>query len=242
MQLLDSAGDVIGAARAAQHPVALVESGGAAGVIAAGLVGRAAGVRNVVSFDMGGTTAKAGIVLDGRPAVVHDFQVGGKGSFGGARAGTGVPLKLPVVDLAEVGAGGGSIAEVRNGILRVGPRSAGADPGPACYGRGGREPTVTDADLLLGYLDPVGLAGNVSVSPDLARDGDRRARGATARDRRGRGRTRRARHRQRDARRRDPARDREPRHRPACSSRWSRSAVPGRCTRAGSPTSSASGP
>ncbi len=169
VQLLDSAGDVIGAARASRHPVSLVESGGAAGLIAAGLVGRAAGATDVVSFDMGGTTAKAGIVLDGRPAVVHDFQVGGQGSFGGARAGTGVPLKLPVVDLAEVGAGGGSIAEVRNGILRVGPRSAGADPGPACYGRGGREPTVTDADLLLGYLDPIGLAGNVAVSPDLAR-------------------------------------------------------------------------
>jgi N-methylhydantoinase A len=169
VQLLDSAGDVIGAARAARHPVALVESGGAAGVIAAGLVGRAAGAGNVVSFDMGGTTAKAGVVIDGRPTVVHDFQVGGKGSFGGARAGTGVPLKLPVVDLAEVGAGGGSIAETRDGILRVGPRSAGADPGPACYGQGGREPTVTDADLLLGYLDPVGLAGNVPVFPDLAR-------------------------------------------------------------------------
>jgi N-methylhydantoinase A len=170
VHLLDSAGDVTSASRAAEHPVALVESGGAAGVIAAGLVGRAAGVGDVISFDMGGTTAKAGIVRDGRPAVVHDFQVGGKGSFGGARAGTGVPLKLPVVDLAEVGAGGGSIAEVRNGVLRVGPRSAGADPGPACYGRGGTEPTVTDADLLLGHLDPTALAGDVRLTPALARD------------------------------------------------------------------------
>ncbi len=85
VQLLDSAGDVTSAAHTAEHPVALVESGGAAGVIAAGLVGRAAGARDVISFDMGGTTAKAGIVRDGRPAVVHDFQVGGKGSFGGAR-------------------------------------------------------------------------------------------------------------------------------------------------------------
>ena len=169
VQLLDSAGDVTSARRASEHPVTLVESGGAAGVIAAGLVGLDVGARDVISFDMGGTTAKAGIVRDGRPEVVHDFQVGGKGSFGGARAGTGVPLKLPVVDLAEVGAGGGSIAEVRNGILRVGPRSAGADPGPACYGRGGTEPTVTDADLVLGYLDPDGLAGHVAVSPELAR-------------------------------------------------------------------------
>jgi N-methylhydantoinase A len=170
VQLLDSAGDVTSARHAAEHPVALVESGGAAGVIAAGLVGREAGARDVVSLDMGGTTAKAGIVRDGRAAVVHDFQVGGTGSFGGARAGTGVPLKLPVVDLAEVGSGGGSIAEVRGGILRVGPRSAGADPGPACYGRGGTEPTVTDADVVLGLLDPGGLAGEVAVSPERARE------------------------------------------------------------------------
>jgi N-methylhydantoinase A len=169
VQIMDSAGDVMDAARAAALPVATVESGGAAGVIAAGIVGRAVGAGDVISFDMGGTTAKAGIVHDGRPAVAHDFQVGGKGSYGGARAGTGIPLKTPVVDLAEVGAGGGSIAGVQAGILRVGPRSAGAVPGPACYGRGGTEPTVTDADLVLGYLDPRGLAGGVTVSVDLAR-------------------------------------------------------------------------
>jgi N-methylhydantoinase A len=169
IQVLDSAGDVMSAARAAALPVSTVESGGAAGVIAAGIVGQAVGAGDVISFDMGGTTAKAGIVRGGRPAVAHDFQVGGKGSFGGARAGTGIPVKIPVVDLAEVGAGGGSIAGVDNGILRVGPRSAGADPGPACYGRGGTEPTVTDADLVLGYLDPAGLAGGVSISVALAR-------------------------------------------------------------------------
>ncbi len=169
VQVMDSAGDVMSATRAAALPVATVESGGAAGVLAAGLVGRAAGEDDVISFDMGGTTAKAGIVRDGRPAITHDFQVGGKGSFGGARAGTGIPLKLPVVDLAEVGAGGGSIATVDAGILRVGPRSAGADPGPACYGRGGTEPTVTDADLVLGYLDPAKLAGGVTLSPELGR-------------------------------------------------------------------------
>jgi len=164
VQVMDSAGDVMTAARAAALPVATVESGGAAGVLSAGIVGRAAGAGDVISFDMGGTTAKAGIVRDGRPAITHDFQVGGKGSFGGARAGTGIPLKLPVVDLAEVGAGGGSIATVDGGILRVGPRSAGAVPGPACYGRGGTEPTVTDADLVLGYLDPERLAGGVTLS------------------------------------------------------------------------------
>jgi N-methylhydantoinase A len=168
VQVMDSAGDVMTAARAAALPVATVESGGAAGVLAAGIVGRAAGAGDVISFDMGGTTAKAGIVRDGRPAITHDFQVGGKGSFGGARAGTGIPLKLPVVDLAEVGAGGGSIASVDGGILRVGPRSAGAVPGPAGYGRGGNEPTVTDADLVLGYLDPAGLAGGVTLSAERA--------------------------------------------------------------------------
>jgi N-methylhydantoinase A len=170
LQVLDSAGDVMTAARAAAQPVATVVSGGAAGVLAAGIVGRAAGAGDVISFDMGGTTAKAGIVRAGRPAITHDFQVGGKGSFGGARAGTGTPLKLPVVDLAEVGAGGGSIAGVDGGILRVGPRSAGAVPGPACYGRGGTEPTVTDADLVLGYLDPDHLAGGVELSPARARE------------------------------------------------------------------------
>lgn len=169
VEIMDSAGDVMTAARAAAHPVATVESGGAAGVLAAGIIGRAAGIEDVVSFDMGGTTAKAAIVRAGRPSVTHDFQVGGKGSFGGARAGTGVPLKVPVVDLAEVGAGGGSIATVEaGGVLRVGPRSAGAVPGPACYGRGGDAPTVTDADLLLGYLDPDGLAGGVTLSVSLA--------------------------------------------------------------------------
>jgi N-methylhydantoinase A len=118
---------------------------------------------------MGGTTAKTGIVQDGSPAITHDFQIGGKGSFGGTRAGTGVPVKIPVVDLAEVGAGGGSVAWVdAGGALRVGPQSAGAVPGPACYRRGGTEPTVTDANLLLGYLDPAGLAGGVTLDLDLA--------------------------------------------------------------------------
>ncbi|MFN8025676.1 MAG: hydantoinase/oxoprolinase family protein [Acidimicrobiia bacterium] len=176
VEVMDSAGDVMTAVSAAAHPVATVESGGAAGVLAAGIIGRATGADDVISFDMGGTTAKAAIVRAGRPAVTHDFQVGGKGSFGGARAGTGVPLKVPVVDLAEVGAGGGSIAAVEaGGVLRVGPHSAGSYPGPACYGQGGTAPTVTDADLLLGYLHPSGLAGGVELSVDLARDAVERA-------------------------------------------------------------------
>jgi N-methylhydantoinase A len=169
VEIMESGGGVMSAQAAARRPVATVESGGAAGVTAAGIVGRSVGLADVISFDMGGTTAKTGIVRGGRPAITHDFQIGGKGSFGGARAGTGVPLKIPVVDLAEVGAGGGSVAWVdTGGALRVGPQSAGAVPGPACYGRGGTEPTVTDANLLLGYLDPAGLAGRVTLDPDLA--------------------------------------------------------------------------
>ena len=164
VEIMDSSGGVMPAALAARRPIYTVESGGAAGVTAAGAVGRQLGVGEVISFDMGGTTAKAAIVRQGRPSVVHDFQVGGKGSFGGTRPGTGFPIKVPVVDMAEVGAGGGSIAWVdAGGSLRVGPRSAGSVPGPACYGQGGDAPTVTDANLVLGYLSAAGLAGGVTL-------------------------------------------------------------------------------
>jgi len=171
VEIMDSSGGVLSTALAAARPVATVESGGAAGVTAAGFVGAMIGRPAVLSFDMGGTTAKAGIVRGGRPALTHDFQVGGKGSFGGARPGTGFPLRIPAVDLAEVGAGGGSIAWVDpGGALHVGPRSAGAVPGPACYGFGGDSATVTDADLVLGYLNPRGLAGGVTLSAGRSRE------------------------------------------------------------------------
>jgi N-methylhydantoinase A len=167
---MDSSGGVMSASLAARRPVRTLESGGAAGVTAAGMVGGMLGARDVISFDMGGTTAKLGLVRDGRPAVVTDFQIGGAGSFGATRAGTGFPVKVSTVDLAEVGAGGGSIAWIDvDGALRVGPRSAGAVPGPACYARGGNHPTVTDANLVLGYLDPAGIAGGVRLSLDAAR-------------------------------------------------------------------------
>ena len=131
LEIMDSAGGVMSAAMAARRPVRTLESGGAAGVTAAGLVERLIGAPAVISFDMGGTTAKVGIVRDGKPAVTNDFQVGGKGSFGGTRAGTGFPVKIPTVDLAEVGAGGGSIAWVDpGGALRVGPAVGGLDAGP----------------------------------------------------------------------------------------------------------------
>jgi len=160
VQVMESGGGVMSADLAGRRAVATIESGPAAGVLAARAAGLSAGRADVISFDMGGTTAKASVVRNGTPAITTEFHVGGKGSFGGRRAGTGVPIKTPAIDLAEVGAGGGSVAWVdQGGALRVGPHSAGSEPGPACYGRGGKNPTVTDANLVLGYLDPVGFAG-----------------------------------------------------------------------------------
>jgi N-methylhydantoinase A len=160
LHIMESSGGVMTAEVAARHAVATIESGGAAGVVAAAAIARRDALPRVLSFDMGGTTAKAGVVHDGNPRVTRDLHVGGKGSYGGRRAGTGIPVRIPVIDLAEVGVGGGSIAWIApDGTLRVGPRSAGSEPGPACYGRGGAEPTVTDANLVLGYLDPGHFAG-----------------------------------------------------------------------------------
>ncbi|MFG3442811.1 hydantoinase/oxoprolinase family protein [Nonomuraea sp. NPDC047897] len=161
VHVMESAGGVVSAERAARRAVATIESGPAAGVLAAA----GTGLPDVISFDMGGTTAKACAVRGGRPEITHEFHVGGKGSFGGRRAGTGVPIKTPAIDLAEVGAGGGSIAWLdAAGALRVGPRSAGSSPGPACYGLGGADPTVTDANLVLGYLG----SASIPLSPPLA--------------------------------------------------------------------------
>src|SRR5262249_45348638 len=131
-------------------PVRLIESGPAGGCLAAVFHGRHADVRDLVAFDMGGTTAKACLVHGGRPFTTNEFEVA-RVHLG--QKGSGLPLRTPALDLIEIGAGGGSSAHVDTlGLLRVGPRSAGAEPGPASYGRGGKEPTVTDADLLLGYL------------------------------------------------------------------------------------------
>ena len=168
VQIMDSSGGVLSAARAARKPVATIESGGAAGVMAAGFVGQLLGERDVLSFDMGGTTAKTAVVRDGAPTLTFDFHVGGPTSAGDRRS-VGLPVKTPVVDLAEIGAGGGSLAWVdAGGSLQVGPRSAGAVPGPACYGRGGVHPAVTDANLVLGYLRSGELSDGVTLSPDLA--------------------------------------------------------------------------
>jgi N-methylhydantoinase A len=164
--VMKSSGGLVTSERAANHPEELVESGPAAGVIASAGASRRLGLGDVLSFDMGGTTAKASLVLGGAPRLTWDYEVGGSAHSGGfLTRGGGHPLRVPVVDLTEVGTGGGSIAWIDPaGALRVGPRSAGADPGPACYGRGGENPTVTDADVVLGY---VGSSGAKSDLGDL---------------------------------------------------------------------------
>ncbi|MEO8696380.1 MAG: hydantoinase/oxoprolinase family protein [Acidimicrobiales bacterium] len=171
LQIMQSSGGTTSAASAAKRPIQLIESGPAAGVIAAAYAGGRCGIDDLISFDMGGTTAKAGVVTGGKPSITNDFAVGGYASAGLKRVATGYAVKLPVVDLAEVGAGGGSIARVDpGGIVRVGPDSAGSEPGPACYSRGGLLPTVTDANLVLGYLNAdYFLGGAMQVSLEAAR-------------------------------------------------------------------------
>jgi N-methylhydantoinase A len=170
LYLMGSNGGVLEAAEAVAMPAMAVESGPAAGVVAAALVARQTGRRDVISFDMGGTTAKASLIRGGHYETTPDYEVGGGSSRTRWMNGTGHPIRVPVIDLAEVSAGGGSIAWVdRAGALRVGPHSAGADPGPVCYRRGGSEPTVTDCNLLLGYLDARSLlAGDLRIDRDAA--------------------------------------------------------------------------
>jgi N-methylhydantoinase A len=153
-----SAGGIASLREAKEFPIRLIESGPAAGAMAAAFIAKLAGLDAVVSYDMGGTTAKMCLVENGAPDHKHDFEAGRVRRFA---KGSGLPLKVSVVDMIEIGAGGGSIARVEpgSGLMKVGPRSAGAMPGPVCYGRGGTEPTVTDADLLLGRLDPAHFLG-----------------------------------------------------------------------------------
>jgi N-methylhydantoinase A len=144
------------------QPVTMMESGPVAGMIAAGRIANSLGLEQCIGFDMGGTTAKASLITEGAPEVSEDYYIGGYAS--------GQPMQLPVVDIVEVGAGGGSIAwtDVRGG-LHVGPESAGADPGPACYGKGGDVPVVTDADLVLKRLNAGRfLSGRMGLDPSLS--------------------------------------------------------------------------
>jgi N-methylhydantoinase A len=152
-----SNGGVIGIDIASRFPVRMVESGPAAGALAAAYFADVLGLDRLLSFDMGGTTAKACIIEDRQPLVVGDFEVDRIYRF---KSGSGLPILIPSVDMIEIGAGGGSIASVSDlGLLKVGPQSAGSTPGPVAYGRGGENPTVTDADLVLGYLSADNFLG-----------------------------------------------------------------------------------
>ena len=172
LHVMGSSGGLFNVAEALRMPAMAVESGPAAGVIAAALVGGALGRPNLLSFDMGGTTAKASLIEGGEIKTTSEYEVGGSGHVSRWLHGTGHPIRVPVIDLAEVSAGGGSIAWIdAGGALRVGPESAGAEPGPVCYGQGGVEPTVTDADLVLGYLNPEHLlGGGLRVHAERARE------------------------------------------------------------------------
>jgi len=147
-----SSGGITSLETAREFPVRIIESGPTAAVIASQHYGKLFAIKDMFCFDMGGTTAKSCLIQKGQAGLVSTFEVSRVQRF---KKGSGLPIQVPVVDLMEIGAGGGSIAEInRLGLLQVGPQSAGADPGPVCYGQGGEKPTVTDADLTLGYLDP----------------------------------------------------------------------------------------
>ena len=171
LSIMQSSGGVMTSDDARARPVLALESGPAAGVVAAAGLARRLGLEDVIAFDMGGTTAKASLVEGGAVSRAREYEVGGSLSAGSRLIrGSGELLRIPTIDIAEVGAGGGSLAWLdAGGGLQVGPRSAGADPGPACYGRGGEEPTVTDADVALGLLPPGSVAdGQIVLSPQLA--------------------------------------------------------------------------
>jgi N-methylhydantoinase A len=172
LQLMQSNGGLASASFAADSPAHIIESGPAAGVVGGAALARRLEEPRIVTFDMGGTTAKAGLVESGEVLRAEAIEVGG-GVMAGSRllVGAGYMLKLPAIDLAEVGAGGGSICRLDSaGAPKVGPESAGAAPGPVCYGRGGVAPTITDCNLALGYLDPGGLTGGtMRLDLDAAR-------------------------------------------------------------------------
>ena len=161
IRVITSNGGMLAAETACEKPVFVVASGPAGGVIGAARLGAARGEPDLIVFDMGGTTAKAVIIEDGRPSMTseYEFRDGISTSSRFVKAG-GYMLKVPAIDIAEVGAGGGSLAGIdKGGLLKVGPESAGAVPGPACYGLGNDRPTVTDANVVLGLINPRALAG-----------------------------------------------------------------------------------
>ncbi|WP_160119744.1 hydantoinase/oxoprolinase family protein [Rhodovarius lipocyclicus] len=169
LYIMLSGGGITTVRDAKAFPIRLIESGPAAGAMASSFIAKLTGLDRVLSYDMGGTTAKMCVVEDGAPHHKFDFEAGRVRRF---QKGSGLPLKVSVVDMIEIGAGGGSLADVDpgSGLMKVGPRSAGSKPGPVCYGRGGTQPAVTDADLVLGRLDPAYfLGGEMKLDPDRVR-------------------------------------------------------------------------
>lgn len=165
LYIMTSSGGTVTPATARRFPVRMLESGPSAGILMSAAVGRVLGLPDLLAFDMGGTTAKGALIRDGQPQKKYEMEVARVHEF---KRGSGLPVQTAVVDMIEIGSGGGSLAEVdARGLLRVGPRSAGADPGPACYARGGTRAAVTDADLTLGYLDADFFAGG-TVALDRA--------------------------------------------------------------------------
>lgn len=163
--VMQSAGGIATAEAMERYPVRMIESGPAAGALMAAAYGELSGYRNLIAFDMGGTTAKLALIEQGRPLTTTTFELHRVRNA----PGSGLPMNIHAVDLVEIGAGGGSIARAHRGILAVGPESASSTPGPACYGRGGVEPTVTDANVVLGYLNPDEFAGGaLRLRPEAA--------------------------------------------------------------------------
>lgn len=168
LYVMQSSGGLVSTKIAREYPIRIIESGPAAGVLMAGIVGKNIGEGHVISFDMGGTTAKLGAVDDGVPAIMPTFEIG----HIQYKKGSGLPINVPSVELLEIGAGGGSIAKIEFGMIAIGPESAGAIPGPICYGRGGTQPTITDANVVLGYISSDWFnAGEMQLDIKAARSG-----------------------------------------------------------------------
>src|SRR5581483_3205462 len=170
--VMQSNGGLISPDLARDFPVRIIESGPAAGVLMSAIVGKEEGRDQIITFDMGGTTAKLGAIDDGAPAIMPTFEV----DLVRYKRGSGLPINVPAVEMIEIGAGGGSIARDNKGMIVVGPESAGADPGPICYGRGGSAPTITDANVVLGYISPDWFNGGaMRLDKEAARRGIERA-------------------------------------------------------------------
>src|SRR3989441_8822860 len=163
--VMQSSGGIATAEAMQRYPVRMIESGPAAGALMAAAYGGLPGHRELIAFDMGGTTAKLALIEAGRPSTTTAFELHRVNNA----PGSGLPMNIQAIDLVEIGAGGGSIADARLGVIPVGPESASSVPGPVCYGRGGVAPTVTDADLVLGYINPGYFAGgSITLEPGAA--------------------------------------------------------------------------